>query len=204
MFHVKHEAWARDAQALGLTLTPDQLDALSAYVRLLSRIAVPRGMIALSDAGRLWERHVLDGLRGAPELASVASVADLGSGAGIPGLPLAIALPTARFTLLEPRRGRIAFLEAVVDELRLGNVGVVGARAEDVSDRFQACVARAFSSPISTWEAAEPLLAPGGVLVYWAGERFDRALLDDLGVPNRLSTHSDLARSGPLVIMGPQ
>ena len=62
----------------------------------------------------------------------------------------------------------------------------------------------AFSSPISTWEAAQPLLAPGGVLVYWAGERFDRATLDDLGVPSRVSTHSDLARSGPLVIMGPQ
>ena len=133
-----------------------------------------------------------------------ATVADIGSGAGIPGLPLAIALPTARFTLLEPRRGRISFLEAAVDELQLSNVIVPGARAEDVSDHFQACVARAFSSPISTWEAAEPLLAPGGVLVYWAGERFERALLDDLGVPSRLSTHSDLARSGPLVIMGPQ
>jgi 16S rRNA (guanine527-N7)-methyltransferase len=204
MFHVKHEAWARDARALGLALSPDQLEQLTSYVALLCRVAVPRGMIAPSDADRLWERHVLDGLRGAPELASAASVADIGSGAGIPGLPLAIALPTARFTLLEPRRGRVAFLEAVVDELHLGNVGVAGARAEDVSDRFQACVARAFSSPISTWEAAEPLLAPGGVLVYWAGERFDRALLDDLGVPNRLSTHSGLARSGPLVIMGPQ
>jgi 16S rRNA (guanine527-N7)-methyltransferase len=204
MFHVKHEAWARDARAVGVTLTPDQLEQLAAYVGLLSRIAIPRGMIAASDADRLWERHVLDGLRGVPELPSAATVADIGSGAGIPGLPLAIALPTARFTLLEPRRGRISFLEATVDELQLSNVIVPGARAEDVSDHFQACVARAFSSPISTWEAAEPLLAPGGVLVYWAGERFERALLDDLGVPSRLSTHSDLARSGPLVIMGPQ
>jgi 16S rRNA (guanine527-N7)-methyltransferase len=204
MFHVKHEAWARDARAVGVTLTPDQLEQLAAYVGLLSRIAIPRGMIAASDADRLWERHVLDGLRGVPELPSAATVADIGSGAGIPGLPLAIALPTARFTLLEPRRGRISFLEATVDELQLSNVIVPGARAEDVSDHFQACVARAFSSPISTWEAAEPLLAPGGVLVYWAGERFERALLDDLGVPSRLSAHSDLARSGPLVIMGPQ
>jgi 16S rRNA (guanine527-N7)-methyltransferase len=204
MFHVKHEAWARDAAAVGLTLTPDQLEQLAGYVGLLSRIAIPRGMIAPSDADRLWERHVLDGLRGAPELRSPATVADIGSGAGLPGLPLAIALPTARFTLLEPRRARVSFLEAVVDKLHLSNVVVAGARAEDISDQFQACVARAFSSPISTWEAAEPLLAPRGVLVYWAGERFERALLDDLGVPTRLSTHSDLARSGPLVIMGPQ
>jgi 16S rRNA (guanine527-N7)-methyltransferase len=204
MFHVKHEAWARDARAVGLALTPEQLELLAAYVRLLSRIAIPRGMIAPSDADRLWERHVLDGLRGAPELSSAATVADIGSGAGIPGLPLAIALPTARFTLLEPRRGRVSFLELVVDELPLRNVVVAGVRAEDVSDRFQACVARAFSSPISTWEAAEPLLAPGGVLVYWAGERFQRATLDDLRVPSRLSTRADLARSGPLVIMGPQ
>ena len=77
-------------------------------------------------------------------------------------------------------------------------------RVEDVHGAFDACVARAFSSPSATWEAAQPLLDPRGVLVYWAGEGFDRGPLDELGVPIRLSTRSDLARTGPLVIMGPQ
>jgi len=201
---VKHEAWARDAGSLGVDLTEAELGQLSEYLELLESIAVPRGMIAASDVGRLWERHIRDGLRGVGELRTRASVADLGSGAGIPGLPLAVAMPATSFALIEPRRARASFLEAVVDRLGLVNVSVVVETAERVSDRFEACTARAFSSPVESWSAAERLLAPSGVLVYWAGARFDRGPLDDLGIPVRLSTPPDLARTGPLVIMGPQ
>jgi 16S rRNA (guanine527-N7)-methyltransferase len=204
MFHVKHEAWVRDLDALGLALDPAQLDALGAYTQLLTRLAVPKGMIARSDADRLWERHVWDGLRGAAELPHEALVADLGSGAGIPGVPLAIALPGSRFALIESRRARAAFLEAVADGIGLKNVEILQERVEDVRTTYDACVARAFSSPAATWEAAQPLLDHRGVLVYWAGQSFDRGALDDLGVPIRLSTRLDLARAGPLVIMGPQ
>ena len=204
MFHVKHEAWVRDLTELGLAFDAGQLHALDAYTDLLTRLAIPRGMIARSDADRLWERHVADGLRGAAELPAEALVADIGSGAGIPGVPLAIALPTSRFALIEPRRARAALLEAVADEVGLKNVEIVRKRVEDVHGTHDACVARAFSSPSATWEAAQPLLGPRGVLVYWAGESFDRTPLDEMGVPIRLSTRSDLARTGPLVIMGPQ
>jgi 16S rRNA (guanine527-N7)-methyltransferase len=189
MFHVKHEAWALQADRLGVALGSDQLEGLAAYEGLLSRIAVPRGMIAPSDEERLWERHLLDGLRAVAE---------------IPGIPLAIALPASQFSLIEPRRARAAFLEAVVDDLRLSNVAVLPARVEDLGGRFQVCAARAFSSAPASWKAAERLLAPGGILVYWGGESFDPAVLAEEGVPWRLSTHSDLARTGPLVIMGPQ
>ena len=98
-------------------------------------------------------------------------MADIGSGAGIPGVPLAIALPTSRFALIEPRRARAAFLEAVADEVGLTNVEIVRRRVEDVHGAYDACVARAFSSPSATWEAAQPLLDPRGVLVYWGGRR---------------------------------
>jgi 16S rRNA (guanine527-N7)-methyltransferase len=204
MFHVKHEAWALQADRLGVALGSDQLERLAAYEGLLSRIAVPRGMIAPSDEDRLWERHLLDGLRAVSEIPAGASVADIGSGAGIPGIPLAIALPASQFSLIEHRRARVAFLEAVVDDLRLSNVAVLPARVEDLGGRFQVCVARAFSSAPASWKATERLLAPGGILVYWGGESFDPAVLAEEGVPWRLSTHSDLARTGPLVIMGPQ
>jgi 16S rRNA (guanine527-N7)-methyltransferase len=203
MFHVKHEAWATDATALGLALTDAQFDQLAGYVSLLERIAVPRGMVAAADSGRLWGRHVLDGLRGASDVPS-GYIADLGSGAGIPGIPLAIAVPTSSFVLIEPRRARAAFLEAVVDAIGLRNARVVVAKVEDVSERFQACAARAFSPPEESWAAAERVLEPGGVLVYWAGATFDAASLGHLGVPIRLSTPLDLARTGPLVIMGPR
>jgi 16S rRNA G527 N7-methylase RsmG len=95
-------------------------------------------------------------------------------------------------------------LEAVVDEVGLSNVAVVLRKAGDVPDRFGACLARAFSSPQETWALASRLLSPGGFLVYWAGERFDRRAAADLDVQVRVSTRSDLARTGPLVIMGPQ
>ena len=203
MFHVKHEAWARDARAVGVTLTPDQLEQLAAYVGLLSRIAIPRGMIAASDADRLWERHLADGLRAAPEIPVGASILDLGSGAGIPGIPLAIALGN-EVTLSEVRRGRVAFLEAAVDDLKLANVQVRLGRAEALGRRFDVCVARAFSSPAVTWQVAEPLLEPGGRLIYWAGARFDPSDLASVGVSWRVSTRSDLAHPGPLVIMGRQ
>src|SRR4051794_6759441 len=65
MFHVKHEAWLRDAESLDVALSAEQITQLASYVELLERTAVPHGMIAASDADRLWRRHVLDGLRGA-------------------------------------------------------------------------------------------------------------------------------------------
>jgi 16S rRNA (guanine527-N7)-methyltransferase len=204
MFHVKHEAWAQDAARLGVPLSSEQLDQLAAYEELLRRTAVPRGMIAASDEGKLWERHIADGLRGAPVVPGGAAIADLGSGAGIPGIPLAVALRDSAVVLVEARRRRAAFLEAVVDDLSLSNVKVFPHRSEDGPGSFQVCVARAFSSPLSTWLAAQPLLAPGGLVIYWAGQRFQPRELDEAAVPWMVSTRSDLARSGPLVIMGPQ
>ena len=109
---MKHEAWARQATDVGVRLDSAQLDRLARYEKLLQRIAIPRGMVARADADRLWERHLLDGLRAAAEVPLAASVADVGSGAGVPGIPLAIALQTSRFALVEPRTARAAFLEA--------------------------------------------------------------------------------------------
>ena len=201
---MKHEAWARQAEQLGVSLSADQLAQLESYEALLRRIAVPRGMMAASDAARLWERHILDGLRAVPEIPAGSSVADIGSGAGIPGVPLAVAVPSSRFVLIEPRRARAALLEAAVDDLGLPNAEVLPRRVEEVTSAFDVCVARAFSSPFETWETARRVFAPGGVLIYWGGATFDPAALDEANVPSRLSTHSDLARTGPLVIMGPQ
>jgi 16S rRNA (guanine527-N7)-methyltransferase len=204
MFHVKHEAWVRDADRVGAVLSEEQCKALGAYRSLLSSVAIPRGMIAPGDEGRLWERHILDGLRGVPDIAGAAKVADLGSGAGVPGIPLAIAAPSSSFVLVEPRRGRVAFLEAVVDDLRLPNVRVFLGRAEDVDGSFDVCVARALAPLDRAWALAEPLLGGTGKLIYWAGESAEREEVDLQGVSWRVSTRSGLADGGPLVIMARQ
>jgi 16S rRNA (guanine527-N7)-methyltransferase len=201
MFHVKHEAWIRDLAALGITLDPGQLEALESYRLLLVDRALPKGMISAADSARLWERHLRDGIRGATEIPPAGRVADLGSGAGIPGIPLAIAIQGSRFVLVERRRGRAAFLESVVDDLRLSNVEVFPRTAEELTGPFEAVLARAYASPAATWSAASRLLAPGGRLVYWAGDGFDPASEGLASVSMRFSTSPTLADGGPLVIM---
>ena len=198
---MKHEAWSGEVETLGVHLSLAQVDLLAAYERRLAAHAVPTGMISRGDAELLWSRHLIDGIRAAPAIEDARQIADLGSGAGIPGIPLAIASPNASFTLVEPRRARAAFLEAVVDALPLPNTEVVVRKAEDVDDTFDVCTARAFSAVVGTWTAAHRLLVPGGRLIYWAGASFDRATLDGLEGLGGVSVRSGLADSGPLVIM---
>ena len=204
MFHVKHEAWALDLRKLGSELDADRLEGLAAYEEALRERAIPRGFVSAGDADRLWERHIRDSLRALPELAREARVADLGSGAGLPGLPLAIAAPSCSFSLIEVRRGRAAFLESVVDGLGLRNVDVFLGKTASVPGRFDVCLARAFATPVTSWTAASQMLEDAGSLIYWAGAGFNA---DELvgSVPSwRVSTPSGLAESGPLVIMGRQ
>jgi len=204
MFHVKHPAWVEDAAALGIELSDPSWEALDAYRSMLATVAIPRGTIAASDEANLWGRHIRDGLRAVSELRDDETIADLGSGAGIPGVPLAIALPSASFVLIEVRRARAAFLEAVRDELQLTNVDVVLGRVESLRRPIDVAMARAFAPPLASWQAASGILSRSGKLIYWAGERFDAASLEGSGVSVRVSTRSGLADDGPLVIMARQ
>lgn len=204
MFHVKHEGWRAVATAVGI-LVDDRAEAqLVAYERLLRERAVPLGMIAADDLGRLWERHILDGLRGTPLLpGDAASAIDLGSGAGIPGVPVAIARPDLAVTLAETRRSRAAFLELVVAELGLKLVRVHAGRIEDLAGPFDVALARAFADVRQTWRVAQPLLRPDGCLVYWGGRTFDPTDAPP-GVAVRVFPTSALANAGPVAIMTQQ
>src|SRR5262245_5755702 len=123
MFHVKHEAWSLSAARVGLSVDPDQAAALGTYEQLLVDRALPLGMVAMGERDQLRERHLLDSLRAASLLGDGPGVvADLGSGAGLPGVPLAIVRPDLVFRLVETRRRRVSFLELVADVLALGNV----------------------------------------------------------------------------------
>jgi 16S rRNA (guanine527-N7)-methyltransferase len=201
MFHVKHR-WAAWGAQLGLPLQEAQTDRLEAFERLLLDRAVPLGMVSRGDAERLAERHILDSLRGATWIPEEASVLDLGSGAGLPGLALAIACPGASFVLGELRRTRAAFLELAVEALELRNVEVRTGDVRSLPDgSFDTVVARAFKDVTGCWAIASTLLTGSGSLIYWAGRSFAEG---DLPPDVRATTHpppSQLADAGPVVIM---
>jgi 16S rRNA (guanine527-N7)-methyltransferase len=193
---------------LGLGLEPEQLDRLALFERLLDEHAPRLGLISRQDLSRLRVRHIIDSLRAARAFGEGDRRAwDLGSGAGLPGLPLAIALPRCRFVLCEPKQRRAAFLELAVERLELGNVEVAVLRAEDFPpDRAEVCTARAFASIERSWEVACRLLKPGGRLVYFAGGGLadPRAAAEALSRPERpasVTLLGVLANAPPLVIM---
>lgn len=204
---MKHEAWVRDAEDIGVDLTAggaEVLDRLHTFATLLREHAIPYGMIARGDEGRLWERHLLDCIRAIPAVPDeAASLCDLGTGAGLPGLVLAICLPGVAVTLTDTRRKRATFLTLAIDRLGLENTSVHAGRAESLSGGFDVCTARAFSDVAGSWAVAEPLLAAGGVLLYWAGERFQPSDVPGTARTTYFTT-SALARSGPVVIMARQ
>jgi 16S rRNA (guanine527-N7)-methyltransferase len=195
---VKHEGWTVGE------LSPEIEERLDRFEELLRDRAVPAGLISGNDVPEIRERHILDSLRGVPLVPGPAQdVADLGTGAGLPGLPMAIALPHLRFTLVDSRRSRVAFLELAAERLGLLNVTVAGVRVEEVSPGFDVCLARGFAAPAATWSAAERLLREDGRLLYWAGASFDPGALPDGA---RLAGRGDpgLESGGPIVIMARQ
>jgi 16S rRNA (guanine527-N7)-methyltransferase len=139
---------------------------------LLEALADPAAPTSIHDRRRARDVHVADSLSAldVPEVREAGRIADLGSGAGPPGLVLAIALPNAEVTLVESAGKKCAWMEATVERLGLVNVRIACARAEELEDDpFDVVTARALGSLPVLCEYAAPLLREGGVLVAWKG-----------------------------------
>jgi 16S rRNA (guanine527-N7)-methyltransferase len=158
----------------------DRLSVLQAYAELLATAGVERGLLGPREAPRLWERHLLNCAGLAELLAPGETVADLGAGAGLPGLVLAAARPDLHVVLVEPLLRRADFLTEAVELLGLEQVSVRRARAEDLVGvvTVDAVVARAVAplDRLAGW--ALPLLRPGGRLLALKGERAEAELAD--------------------------
>ena len=129
------------------TLCGEHLGVVRAFVDALHRDGDERGLIGPLEHSRLWTRHILNCALVAPLLTEGFSVADVGSGAGLPGLVLAILRPSVSFTLIEPMERRTTWLTEQVFHLELSNVTVLRARAEDRNvGEFDAVTARAVSA----------------------------------------------------------
>jgi 16S rRNA (guanine527-N7)-methyltransferase len=139
---------------------------------LLEALADPAAPTSVHNPAQARNVHIADSLSAldVPGMREARRIADLGSGAGPPGLVLAIALPDAEVTLVESARKKCAWMEATVERLGLDNVRVAWARAEEFQgDPFDVVTARALGSLAVLCEYAAPLLRVGGVLVAWKG-----------------------------------
>ena len=149
----------------------DRLHLVDHYGDLLATDGVVRGLIGPREVPRLWDRHVINCALLASALPRDASVADIGSGAGLPGLVVALARPDLRVTLVEPLLRRTAFLEEAVAALGLDNVVVRRDRADALHDRqaFDVVTARAVAPLDRLLGWCMPLVAPAGSLVAMKG-----------------------------------
>lgn len=153
------------------SLFGDRIELARTFTDALAGQGEERGLIGPLELPRLWTRHVLNCALVAPLIASGARVGDIGSGAGLPGIVLAIARPDAQFTLIEPMERRVTWLGEQKDALQLTNVDVVRGRAEDLRGkvRLDQVTARAVSAFRKLIPIAAPLLRDGGELVLMKG-----------------------------------
>lgn len=147
----------------------DRLEPMTRYAEILAGAGVERGMIGPREVPRLWDRHLVNSGVVLERVPEGATVADVGSGAGLPGLVWAIARPDLRVTLVEPLLRRTTFLDEVVEELGLTNVRVLRARAEEVDEQFDVVTARAVAALEKLARWCMPLVRPGGVLLALKG-----------------------------------
>jgi 16S rRNA (guanine527-N7)-methyltransferase len=157
--------------ALGLTLAPAQVGALAALLAEVADWNTRFNLTAIRDPVEAVNKHILDSLAVLPHLRGLA-VADVGSGAGFPGLPLAIADPDRRFCLIESSGKKARFLHHVIARLELPNVEVAAVRAESCRPRqpFDCVVARALGSLAEFVRVAGHLSGQGGRLLAMKGK----------------------------------
>jgi 16S rRNA (guanine527-N7)-methyltransferase len=158
---------------LGREVFGDAAAKAERYAELLAGPGVERGLIGPNEVPRLWERHLLNSAAVARLVPGPCSLVDVGSGAGLPGIVLALLLPDADVTLLEPALRRTIFLEECVAELGLGNTRVWRARAEQAAGALAVDVVTARAvAPLDRLAAlALGLLKPGGIVLAVKGAK---------------------------------
>jgi 16S rRNA (guanine527-N7)-methyltransferase len=181
MFHVKQSDPLSPPPAAAAVFG-ERLEQACRYAALLAGPGVERGLIGPREVDRLWERHILNCAALAELLDDGERVADVGSGAGLPGIPLALARPGLRVTLVEPLLRRADFLREAVSELGL-SVTVARGRAEDRAVRdelgeFDVATSRAVAAldKLATWSL--PLLRDGGRMLALKGERAEEEVAE--------------------------
>ena len=168
------EQLTRDAEVGALSLLekkyPQAGKELSQYVDILASRGIEWGLLGPREGGKLWQRHIANSVALDDVIPSGLDVADVGSGAGLPGIPLALVRPDLQVTLIEPLQRRATFLELAVEELRLGDrVTVLRGRAEETKQQFDVVVCRAVAPLERLLRWTTPLFGKAGQLVALKG-----------------------------------
>lgn len=163
--------FAGDALEAAQKVFGDRLPLAQRYVEHLATSGIERGLIGPREVPRLWERHVLNCAVVQELIEEGAKVADVGSGAGLPGLCLAIARPDLTLTLIEPLERRVIWLTEVVEDLGLENVDIMRSRAEQAVGYVEAdyVTARAVSALVGLLDITLPILRGTGQLLALKG-----------------------------------
>lgn len=149
----------------------DRIDLARSYAEALVRDGDLLGLLGPRELPRLWSRHILNSAVVGELITPGKTVADIGSGAGLPGIPLAIVRPDNQFTLIEPMERRSDWLLQLVHELGISNVRVLRARAEEVGEVFDIATARAVSALPKLLRLAVPLVRHGGAVLALKGSK---------------------------------
>lgn len=170
-------------------------DQIQAYAALLAGPAIARGLIGPKEGDRIWERHIANCIPITTILPQGVRVADIGSGAGLPGVVIALARPDLKVTLIEPLRRRVDFLNEVINDLGL-SIEVIRARSEVVKKQFEIVTARAVAPLDKLIAISWHMIPKGGSLLAIKGEsaqeeldksklkKGSRAQLHEINLPN--------------------
>lgn len=159
------------ARAMGIELPAGASERLAEYLELIAKWNRVHNLTAVRETSQMVVLHVLDSLSLLPHVASASTLLDVGTGAGLPGIPLAIARPELMVTLLDSSHKKCAFLRQARTELALDNTDVACERVEEwqPSRRYDVVVSRAFSELADFVAQAKHLVAPGGQLIAMKG-----------------------------------
>jgi 16S rRNA (guanine527-N7)-methyltransferase len=198
---------ARNAAAwAGHSLTDEQLETLEAYAEWLIREAIPAGGLGPREAGRIWGRHIADSVAfSAAWAAAPAEILDVGTGVGLPGIPLAILWPDTEVTVLDRGGRRIRLLTRAVRILGLENVRVAQGDVFDVADEWSGLVFRgSVKAPEAVGLAGRLLGIPGtAVLGLSRREEPPDRTRDLVGVAAALGLQAEVVGTPPDILDGP-
>jgi 16S rRNA (guanine527-N7)-methyltransferase len=168
----------------------DRIDLARSYAAALVRDSDLLGLLGPREMPRLWSRHILNSAVVAELVSPGKTVCDIGSGAGLPGIPMAIVLPDTFFTLIEPMERRSDWLISVIDELGLKNVEVIRARAEEVGEVFDIATARAVSALPKLLRMCIPLVRHGGEILALKGSKAAEEIEEAKRIQKKLGVES--------------